>query len=182
MKRALVLLLLAGCAGSSGPSDAGAPFDAGSDAGADAGSFIALAGDFDGFRGWQQYVVQDPTSSIWDRTVWISDLPPHGASAFPVRTRIVREFVDPTSATGYTLHAMAKRGGGFNAQDGGAHGWEWFEITDNDGGDVSIVWRGEDQPDGGPTYNGSNQSCNQCHVSAEANDYVQTPALQLSGF
>ena len=122
MKRALILILLAGCAGTPGPSDAGAPLDAGADAGLDAGSFFALAGDFDGFRNWQEFTVADPNNAIWDRFVWISALPDHGSTEFPVGTRIVRQFADPTSATGYTLHAMAKRGGGFNAQDGGAHG------------------------------------------------------------
>src|SRR6185437_11748390 len=138
-------------------SDAGAPLV---DAGTDAGTFIALAGDFDGFQDWPSFTITDPNSAIWNRTVWINAFPPHGATAFPIGTKIVRRFVDPTSATGYTLHAMAKRGGGFNAQDGGAHDWEWFEITASDAGSVSIVWRGEDQPDGGPTYNGSNQTCN----------------------
>jgi hypothetical protein len=124
-------------------------------------------------------VIEDDAGAIWDRTVWINHLPPEGAAEFPAGTIIVRRFPDPTSLnTGFTQHAMAKRGGGFNAQDGGARGWEWFEIADEDGG-ASIVWRGGDSPDGGFTYNASGLSCNQCHTDAAANDFVETAALQL---
>jgi hypothetical protein len=178
-RAALLALLLAGCSGAPMPAPDAGPIDVGTDAGPDA--FIALTADFEGYTSWQSYTIADPSSPIWNRTVWINQLPAHGATEFAQGTIIVRRFPDPTSATGYTQHAMAKRGAGFNGQDGGAHGWEWFELADGDAG-VQIVWRGADQPDGGAGYNASAQTCNQCHGQFGANDFVQSAPLQLSGF
>jgi hypothetical protein len=139
--------------------------------------FIAVASDFNGFRSWPSHSIESATASgsthvTGARTVYINEMPPAGASAFPAGTRIVKE----TAADG-KLFARVKRGGGYNTT--GAVDWEWFELQETSGGAVFIVWRGVGPP-AGETYGGDpNAGCNTCHRTVPANDYVLSPGLML---
>jgi hypothetical protein len=140
--------------------------------------FIAVAGDFDGFRSWPSHAIESPAASgsthvSGARTVYINELPPAGAAAFPVGTRIVKE----TAADG-KLFARVKRGGGYNTT--GAVDWEWFELQETSSGAVFIFWRGVGPP-AGEIYGGDpNAGCNTCHRTVPANDYVLSPGLMLA--
>ncbi len=183
---AVLAALCFACGGSTTPSET---------CDADAGPcvFIALASNFDGYRGWPHVdagVGADTGPDGGDfhaegvRTAYINQLPTRSADAglseFPVGTMIVKtqEHLND-GGTGHTF-AMVKRGGGYNAN--GAHNWEFFEVQDDGGSPVTIVWRGITPP-AGEGYGGtSGGTCNTCHQNAAANDFVQTPALELKNF
>jgi len=115
--------------------------------------------------------------------VFLNHRPPHGATSFSVGTVIVKEIfpTDAADANGAKTFAMAKRGGNYNSS--GAAGWEWFELDppQSINPDMpSIVWRGV-APPAGENYGGSSGgTCNDCHSAARANDFVQSPPLQLA--
>jgi hypothetical protein len=89
--------------------------------------------------------------------------------------KVIETAPQPTS---WQMFGMVKRGAGFD--ESGAPGWEWFGLMMTDEGTVAINWRGDGPPpDGGYLGLTGNLSCVFCHVAAEANDYVQTPQLQL---
>jgi hypothetical protein len=141
--------------------------------------FVAMQNDFSGFTGWPDYAIEPEDSGHPEgaRTVYISEEPPEGATAFPVGTMIVKVI------EGADIHAMAKRGGGFNAE--GALGWEWFELV-MDGSEPVIRWRGAEPPDG-ETYGalpGVEEdsaaplgNCDSCHSAVSANDFVHVVGL-----
>ncbi|UJR80028.1 hypothetical protein [Sandaracinus amylolyticus] len=119
-------------------------------------------------------------------TVYLSARPPQGAREFPVGTTIVRLTRGP-DATHWEAHAMVKRGAPYNAS--GARGWEFFELHLDLGDDgirvPHIQWRGESPPMGdGYTapQGGALLSCNHCHSTADANDFVLGPELDLRTF
>jgi len=143
---------------------------------ADSGSsFIALERDFAGYRSWTSYdlrldggVTGAHTSN--PRVVYVNRLPEAGATEFPRGAMLVKE-------SPFNIFAMAKRGGGYNAN--GARGWEWFELLrDETSGQVSIVWRGLGPP-AGEMYGKAGQTCNECHGAHVANDSVLSPPLQV---
>jgi hypothetical protein len=140
--------------------------------------FIAGAADFADFRTWPSHSIESATATgsthvTGSRTVYINMVPPAGAAAFPVGTRIVKE----TLADG-KLFARVKRGGGYNTT--GAVDWEWFELQESSSGAVSINWRGVGPP-AGEMYGGDpNAGCNTCHRTVPANDYVLSPGLTLT--
>jgi hypothetical protein len=143
---------------------------------ADAGTFIAVTGDFAGFQSWPSFdggsQPGDSFNVTAQRTLYINHLPPAGAAAFPVGTIIVK------TTEGYQTFAMVKRGDGFNAS--GANDWEWFEISSVGGGNPIVVWRGISPP-ATETYAGmTSESCNACHVTFAGNDYVGGNALHLA--
>lgn len=150
--------------------------------GDDTGAFVAMQSDFVGFTEWERTTV-DPTDTGGHgdstKSVYLNAPPPEGSTAFPVGTILVK--VTPTD-DGRDVHAMAKRGGGYNAD--GASGWEWFDLVfAEDGATLVIVWRGTEPPDGSGYGSASGDTasaigdCNTCHAAAWDNDYVYTVGL-----
>lgn len=149
-------------------------------------TFVAFAAHFQGYRRWTQTPgVPDPSLSAdaissvhvaGPMTVYVNRPPPAGSKEFPVGTVIVKEL--ETGALGErTVFAMVKRGGTFN--DGGAPGWEWFELQNTCDG-VQILWRGVGPP-AGEKYGGDpSGGCNTCHAHGKTNDFVMTKGLRLT--
>ncbi len=145
-------------------------------------SFVAMQVDFAEFRSWASISVPEETGHPEGaREVFLNAAPDAGAPAFPVGTVIVKTIA---TATGEDIHAMVKRGGGYNAA--GAVGWEWFELVVADDGTPVILWRGEVPPDGesygqlpGQTADtgGAEGDCNVCHGAVSGNDYVHSVGL-----
>ncbi|HEY4106201.1 MAG TPA: hypothetical protein VGM44_20015 [Polyangiaceae bacterium] len=177
---ALIACLLCACAGS------------GDDAGSsnNSGVFIAFGNDFQDFHSWQSFDVTadapDIDAGIGPGTVhpdamlieYLNHAPPHGSTAFPVGTIIVKEGTEG-DVIGRQYFAMVKRGGDENTN--GAVGWEWFELRNQPDGSVGIVWRGVGPP-AGEVYGGDpNAGCNTCHVAC-GNDSVCAKAVQLDQF
>jgi hypothetical protein len=178
MKR-VCILFLAACSSSSA-SDA---VDASSPSSFGRVTFGALASDFQPYASWTNFYVGDvPDPNGVDlsgpRTVYINAMPPRGATEFPVGTIIVKVIRTGDTPDTWQMFGLVKRGGDFDAQ--GAPGWEWFGLATNASNAVTIEWRGDGPPpDGG--YGGiTNLGCIYCHTQAKANDYVQTPELQLA--
>ncbi|HET9959480.1 MAG TPA: hypothetical protein VFQ61_33545 [Polyangiaceae bacterium] len=153
----------------------------GADSTEEAGSFLAFAGDFQGFRDWSSFDVTGESALTevhqGQVIIYVSDLPPPGLTQFPTGTRIVKEAILEGQPT--QIFAMAKRGGNFNS---GAPGWEWFELEDvAEKNGVKINWRGFGPP-AGEKYAGDLESeCNTCHRAC-GNDSVCTTHLDLSSF
>lgn len=157
----------------------------GCDAAADepeAGEFIALQRDFEGFPRWEHeslgFAATTPGHPGGQRTVYVNERPPAHDEEIPLGTIIIKTM--ETDDFGLLVLAMARRGGGYN--EDGAVGWEWFELALDDMGRPVIVWRGEDPPDGecygclpGTESMIEPTSCNDCHVHAAAQDHVYTP-------
>lgn len=154
------------------------------------GSYVAMQADFAGYASWAAFPVEGAAAGHAGdaRTVYINRLPeefPGGdpsGTAFSVGTILVKVAErDPadTGATGPEVHAMVKRGGGYNP---GAPGWEWFDLALS-GGVPVINWRGEGPPEGGGYQSGAidtanpDGDCNACHAAAYDNDFVHTVAL-----
>src|SRR5262249_17806484 len=87
-------------------------------------TFIAFERDFAGFRDWEAFHIDAPLPTAGDvhtsgpRTEYLNRRPPHGASAFPVGTIIVKEI---ESDDLHKIFAMVKRGGDYNTK--GPLGW-----------------------------------------------------------
>lgn len=161
--------------------------DAADDSPSDApDTFIATRSDFVGFGDWERFTIDEPAvvpnHLAGFRTIYLNDRPPAGATEFPVGTMIVKWADGDLEAQ---FHAMVKRGGDYNVD--GAYGWEWFDLTYDDNGDVVIRWRGIAPPDGecygcapgveAMTPEGGD--CNTCHASADDNDWVHRTMLDL---
>lgn len=153
--------------------------------GAAGDSFVAMQSDFTDFRGWEQTPVEsgDTGHVAGDRIVYLNTTPATDEATFPVGTILVKTIA---WSGGMDVHAMVKRGGGFNAE--GAPGWEWFELVLSEDGSPVILWRGEVPPDGeaygqlpGQTADTAGETvegdCNTCHSIAAANDFVYTVDL-----
>ena len=149
------------------------------------GSFVAMQSDFAGYASWTSFEVDSADSGghSGERAVYINLLPEAEAAAdgFPVGT-ILLKVAQPVAGSGETdpdVHAMVKRGGGYNP---GAPGWEWFDLVLS-GGVPVINWRGAAPPAGGGYQAGSidtanpDGDCNSCHSAAYGNDYVHTVPL-----
>jgi hypothetical protein len=146
-------------------------------------TFVAFPATFAAFRSWTSVHDDGPPDDgtygsdvLGPRTQYINQLPPHGATQFPIGTVIV----EARESGAMLIIAAAKRGGGFNAD--GAINWEWFGLAEGSDGSVAINWRGIGPPVGGygalPT-----SGCNECHQMCGANnDYVCSPELQLASF
>lgn len=149
--------------------------------------FIAFERDFADFTRWTAFDRGDdrvpPTHLGRTSTIYVDRAPPRGAARFPVGTRIVRVEQSDAAPGEWEVHAMVKRGGGFNAE--GARDWEFFELVlDATGRRPSIRWRGEGPADGDgyrAPEGGDLLSCNHCHESAVDNDSVLSPVLALTG-
>lgn len=173
-------LALLGCsAGSGGPAE-----------NSGTGTFVAFASDFSGFHSWhstpgvgppgapQPPAGNDGGPHSGPLTTYVNMTPAHGSTSFPVGTIIVKEPSDPP-LTERQIFAMVKRGGGYDSA--GAADWEWFELRNVDGTNVTIVWRGVGPPSG-EAYSSMPTLCNDCHGLAKTNDYVWTAGLELSKF
>jgi hypothetical protein len=161
----------------------------------DAAEFVATRDDFKGFLSWPHVDVAStpasPPHEASTRTAYLNAPPDEGATVFPVGTMIVKTGAggEVTGEAGSEVHAMVKRGGGFN--DDGARGWEWFEIripdTSPSGDDDPIlVWRGANPPEGesygcppGEVCDEEGLTCNACHEAAVGNDFVNSAAFAL---
>ena len=149
-------------------------------------TFVALAGDFAPYASWPSFYVGDvPDPDGVDlsgpRTVYVNQLPAHGAKEFPVGTILVKVVETAEAPESWQMFGLVKRGGGFD--EDGAPNWEWFGLSTDSSGHVSIDWRGTGPPpDGGYGGLGAALGCVFCHANATTNDYVQTPALRLSNF
>lgn len=148
--------------------------------------YVAMARDFESYRHWKRYVLQEPDLRLGTgaRTVYIDPPPPRDATVFPLCTRIVKVGEEGDDPTEWLMVAMAKRGGDYNAD--GAVGWEWFDLDLTDRGVPAIEWRGPVPPEGrgyecalGEDDGGVEiGDCNTCHA-ASANDAVLTAELAL---
>jgi hypothetical protein len=152
--------------------------------GAVAEPYIAVGRDFEDFMTWDVYEIPDtglrsghgslPPSFLYLRGV--RDVP--FGEPLPVGTTIVRtrELGTPTE---WTVHAMVKRGGGYNPD--GATGWEWFDLALDPSGRPFITWRGAgdaaDPGSYGPDVDGHPIGCNDCHALLPGNDFVFTRGL-----
>ena len=156
------------------------------------GEHIATRDDFAGFLSWPSAVVAETAAAAPHeasvRTIYVNQAPPDEAEAFPVGTIVVKTGAggEATGESGAEVHAMVKRGNGFNAE--GARGWEWFELSALEGNDDAplIVWRGANPPEGesyGCTGDDCGDAealtCNTCHAGSVANDFVNSAALTL---
>jgi hypothetical protein len=147
--------------------------------------FIAFERDFAEYTRWTTFDRGrdrvPPTHLGRTSTIYIDRVPPPGAARFPVGTRIVRVEASDADPGAWEVHAMVKRGGGFNAE--GARDWEFFELALDATRPPSIRWRGEGPANGDgyrPAEGGDLLSCNHCHASAARNDSVLSPVLELS--
>jgi hypothetical protein len=149
------------------------------------GVYIALGRDFEDFESWVAFDRGlDPVPPTHEGTtsmIYVDELPPTGSASFPMGTRIVRVEQRGDDPSAWEVHAMVKRGGGYNA--GGALDWEFFGLVLTRSGDPWIEWRGEGpmSGDGYVAPDGSTEvlGCNHCHASARYNDSVLSPALDL---
>jgi len=159
--------------------------DAGSSSSSDAGACdVAFADAFTNYRSWTVFHDMDTDDldgvhPAGGREEYINQPPPHGSTAYPVGTIIVKEPTDDPS--GAQIFAMVKRGCDYN--ESGATNWEWFEISaPASDGTVDIVWRGAGPPNG-VTYGGDpNGGCNMCHSTGLADDFVLSSAFSLKSF
>lgn len=139
-------------------------------------SFIAMQADFADFLSWERTAFpagDDLGHGAASKSVYLNERPPERATAWPTGTMIVK--VAPTD-DGREIHAMAKRGEGYNVD--GAVGWEWFELVLDEGEPV-IAWRGTAPPDGqgyglvgGDTAAPEVVDCNACHALAMGSDFT----------
>ena len=149
--------------------------------GGDDESFVAMQADFASFKRWEAIPVAtaDTGHVAGDRVVYINNRPSVEEIVFPVGTMFVKTIA---WEDGTDIHAMVKRGGGYNAD--GAFGWEWFELVESEDGTPVIRWRGEEAPEPGSygadeadTAETVSGDCNVCHGAFAANDYVHSVTL-----
>lgn len=146
--------------------------------------FLAFGADFDGFCNWNRYRIGDNAEAVGihlagPRTVFVNHLPPPGSTSFPSGTIIVKT-VEVGPIDEWQVFAMVKRGGSYNLL--GALDWEWFGLRVFADCTTKIEWRGIGPPADAGYGGAANSSCNFCHKSAIGNDFVQSPALQLTSF
>jgi hypothetical protein len=141
-------------------------------------AFIAQTEDFAHYEDWMSFNEDDAHGEGSGTTmVYLNKLPPKGASSFPVGTIVVKT-MQATDGSMFTMHAMAKRGNGFNSD--GARGWEFFELALNPKQVPFWLWRGA-QPPSGEQYRAilsknnvesttGELKCNDCHASSSFRD------------
>jgi hypothetical protein len=163
------------------------------------GVFIALQRDFAQFRTWQKFSFGDgPVEGhpIGPRYGFVKQVLQPGEKTYPIGDIIVKTIETPPSPSPspwpspvpeqqWDIFAMAKRGGGFNAE--GAKNWEYFTLHINPDGVPVILARGIDASDvpGGSGHGyvgvtGNIIRCNGCHGDPNVAkfDYVLDPQLQ----
>lgn len=147
--------------------------------GSEPSSFVPFLTDVRGFRAWESKALPwapglGDSHIAGERTVYLNRRPPHGATAWPVGTLIVK-VVHETDQ----IFAMAKRGEGYN--EDGARGWEWMELEEQLG-ELRIRWRGLGPPSGEGYFGDVAGSCNGCHSASRENDYVHPSDLRLTDY
>ena len=157
---ALVSLLAAGCAMEGAP----------------AGPRIAFAEDFAGFLGWESYrlpadTLTDGHLSSPNRFVYVDRPIPDMPEPFPLGTIVVKT-LEEGPRQDWEIHAMVKRGGGYNAH--GSEGWEFFALAFDEDDELFVTWRGTGDDDVAyiDPITGEAQACNSCHVIGAERDYV----------
>ncbi len=144
--------------------------------------FLAMLDDLASYPKWRRFdrgVDRVPPTHDGLTFIHVDPMPAPGATEFAVGTRIVR--VEQRDDAPWELHAMVKRGGGFN--EAGAAGWEFFELTLDGDGRASMLWRGLGPPSGDgyrAPEGGALLGCNHCHAAATWNDSVLSDPLQLA--
>ena len=140
--------------------------------------FIAQTEDFASYEDWTSFNEDDKHGDgSGTTTVYLNKMPPAGATSFAVGTIVVKT-MQATDGSMFTIHAMAKRGNGFNSA--GARGWEFFELARNREGVPFYLWRGVNPPTGEQyrailSKNNVQAStpelkCNDCHASSSFRD------------
>lgn len=144
--------------------------------GGGADPFVATEEDFQGFVDWPSFELTEesltPSHLDGPRRLYFSRVPEGPDAPFPLGTILVKtvEAGDPTQ---WEIHAMVKRGGGYN--EAGAKDWEFFDLDVDASGVVSIEWRGEGPPPGSLGYPGEGEGagqCNGCHWLVPDRDFV----------
>ena len=139
--------------------------------------FIAQTRDFAPYQEWMEFkhdVATEHGGLVGSMTTYVSEMPDTTTHEFAIGSMLVKSVKTPNSDA-LTIHAMSKRGSGFNAE--GARGWEYFELQLNNKGVPYILWRGEQPPSGEqyqallgasktdqPTTEGK---CNDCHAAGK---------------
>jgi hypothetical protein len=172
-------LVLGGAAGGCDPGEA----TSGS-GGGDAESYLPIVSDFQNYRSWPSFELpaQPDRGDVHlaaKRTLYISELPPEGATEFPVGTRIVKETEDTDVLADRKVFAMAKRVSDGSYNSTGAKGWEWWELKNVDAETVTKIWSGVGPPAGEMYAGDPNAGCNSCHLTAADNDYVFPESIDL---
>ena len=144
--------------------------------------YIAQRKDFANFRDWRTFekdVMSEHGDVLGTTTVYLNRSPGDDATEFPVGTIVVKT-MKPADSDDLNIHAMVKRGGGFNPK--GALGWEYFELAfSKKDGQPFYLWRGEKPPDGEQyqmllsqndiAMQDTEADCNSCHAhDSEAKD------------
>lgn len=142
--------------------------------------FLAMERDFADFRTWPRWEIPDIGMVSGHepgepRYVYVRGVVPKAGRRFAVGTILVKS-LERGPPERWELHAMVKRGGGYNA--GGAEGWEWFDLAWR-GGRPVVTWRGlgteEDHGGYGPNADdGTPIGCNGCHALVASTDHVFT--------
>lgn len=165
----LLAILLVGCDSTTMPS---APTDR---------HFIALGHDFEGFLDWPSIALdsdgQFAGHAAGSTQIHLRGIVPGVGIPFEKGTILVKATPGPTYPE-WEVHAMVKRGEGFNPQ--GALGWEWFNLVLDEQGVPAISWRGVGTEFDPGTYafqrDGSTQMaesyCSVCHQALIDDDYV----------
>jgi hypothetical protein len=148
---------------------------------------VATEADFVGFDTWERFdrghrgfLPSHPDGATY---VYRNRPPPPGATHHPVGTIVVRvTMAGPESD--WEVHAMVRRGGGFNAA--GAAGWEYFDLRLEHTGEQltpRIRWRGEGPGDSEDGYahgaEGIALGCNHCHAAVARHDGLIGDELAL---
>jgi hypothetical protein len=150
-------------------------------------AFIAQTEDFLGYEDWTSFNEDDKHGDgSGTTTVYLNKMPPTGATSFPVRTIVVKT-MQATDGSMFSIHAMAKRGNGFNSA--GARGWEFFELAKTSKGVPFYLWRGVNPPTGEQyrailSKNNVEAStpelkCNDCHASSSFRDGTSGQLAEL---
>lgn len=166
----LFALTLLGCGGDASPVP-------------EPGLFIAMGEQFRDFRSWPRVAISadadvpDPDQPFF---AYANQSPPAAGGEYPVGTLIVHTIELTDDPMTWEVFAMAKRGGGYNAE--GAHGWEYFRLGFGHGDVPVIVSRGFAPTDSG-SYSagmGAGTGCNACHATAAAaeTDFILSRQLR----
>jgi hypothetical protein len=140
--------------------------------------FIAQRRDFADYSTWMTFEREVPNGHggvAGTTTVYLNELPSMDARQFPIGTILVKTMQAADSGA-TNIHAMVKRGAGFNPK--GTLGWEFFELAlAKKDGQAFWLWRGE-KPPSGDQYQvllgqaqmdprDAETDCNGCHANAK---------------
>lgn len=137
--------------------------------------FIAVVSDFEGFEEWPSFELppESLTAAHPDgtRRLYYSNVPNGPDEGFPIGTILVKATHDGEPVD-WEIHAMVKRGDGYNAE--GSREWEFLDLHYQDDGALIVRWRGEGPPPGMgyPGEGVGDGQCNACHALVPERDYV----------